>query len=163
MDDQLVAAMAMARTVKRARGALVEAVRRALHGAEGSVPRAAHTQVFESLDPDGTRLTVLAERAQMSHQAMGEMVEELVRHGYLERVPDPVDRRARLIRATALGRTQLVRAAAEVRLLYQGWQRELNGLTVDQVVGALDILIRICGESDTAQETQRVPGTPRQR
>src|SRR4051794_27267510 len=103
MDDHLAAAMAMARTVKRARGALVEAVRRSLPGADGSVLRAAHTQVFENLDPDGTRLTVLAERAQMSHQAMGEMVDELVRHAYLERVADPADRRARLIRATASG------------------------------------------------------------
>src|SRR5215468_10464789 len=103
----------MARTVKQARGALIEAVRRGLDGEEGSVLRAVHTQVFESLDPDGTRLTVLAERAQISHQAMGEMVDELVRHGYLERVADPADRRARLIRATARGRAELRRAAAQ--------------------------------------------------
>src|ERR1051326_8686921 len=133
MDDQLAAATAMARTVKRARTALVDAIRRAMHGAEQSVPRAAHAQVFESLDPDGTRLTVLAERAQMSHQAMGEMVDELIRHGHLERVPDPTDRRARLIRATALGHTELERATEQIRLLHERWQRELQGLTVDQV------------------------------
>src|SRR6266700_918492 len=95
--DELGEAAAMARTVKRARGALIEAARSALQ-VEGSVLRAAHTQVFENLDPDGTRLTTLAERAQISHQAMGEMVDELVRHGYLERILDPADRRARLIR-----------------------------------------------------------------
>jgi DNA-binding MarR family transcriptional regulator len=147
MDDQLVEATAMARTVKRARGALIEAVRRGLHGDEGSILRAAHAQVFESLDPDGTRLTALAERAQMSHQAMGEMVAELVRHGYLERVPDPLDRRARLIRPTALGHAELARAATQLRLLHERWQRELNGLTVAQVVRALDTLIQICDES----------------
>jgi hypothetical protein len=68
----------VARAVKQARGALIEAVRSALQDGEGPVLRAAHTQVFESLDPEGTRLTTLAERAQMSHQAMGEMVDELV-------------------------------------------------------------------------------------
>jgi hypothetical protein len=97
-------AQAMARAVKRGRDALVEAVRRGLHGAGTAVPRASHAQVFECLDPDGTRLTVLADRARMSHQAMGEMVDELTRHGFLERVPDPADGRARLIRPTARGR-----------------------------------------------------------
>ena len=76
----------MARTVKQARGALIDAVRR---GSGGEGLRSAHTQVFESLDPGGSRLTALAERAQMSHQAMGELVDELLRHGYLQRIPDP--------------------------------------------------------------------------
>jgi len=136
----------MARTVKRARGALIDAVRRGLETDEGSILRAAHSQVFESLDLEGTRLTTLAERAQMSHQAMGEMVGELVRHGYLERIPDPVDRRARLIRPTALGRTELSRAATQLHLLHQRWQHQLSGLTVAQVIQALDTLIRICEE-----------------
>src|SRR4051812_49724164 len=118
MDDQLGEVMAMARAVKQARGALIEAVRSALHAGEESVLRAAHTQVFEGLDPDGTRLTTLAERAQMSHQAMGEMVDELVRHGYLERVPDPADRRARPISPTPPWGTDPPRAARPPSPLY---------------------------------------------
>jgi DNA-binding MarR family transcriptional regulator len=133
----------MARAVKGARDALIEGVRRGL-GSE--VLRASHTQVFECVDPTGTRLTTLAERAGMSHQAMGEMVDELTRHGYLERVPDPDDGRARLVRPTALGRAELTRAAAELRRLHTRWQRELDGLTVAQVVEALQTLIRVCGE-----------------
>jgi DNA-binding MarR family transcriptional regulator len=145
MDDQASAAIAMARTVKRARGVLVDAVRRGLDGGHASGLRAVHAQVFECLDPGGTRLTTLAERAQMSHQAMGEMVGELVRLGYLERTPDPEDRRARLIRPTALGRAELARGITQLRLLYDRWQRELDDeLTVDRVVAALDTLIRIC-------------------
>ena len=85
MADASAEVMTMARTVKRARDALVESVRRSLHGDRGTVLRGSHTQVFECLDPAGTRLTTLAERARMSHQAMGEMVDELTRHGYLER------------------------------------------------------------------------------
>lgn len=111
--------------VERARDALVESVRRSLYGNDGAVLRASHTQVFESLDPDGTRLTTLAERARMSHQAMGEMVDELTRHGYLERVPDPADGRARLIRPTKRGQAVLARAADQLRLLHDRWQREL--------------------------------------
>jgi DNA-binding MarR family transcriptional regulator len=157
MDDRLVAATAMARTVKQARVALIDAVRGALNNDRGSVLRSAHAQVFESLDPGGTRLTTLADRAQMSHQAMGELVAELVHHGYLERVPDPVDRRARLIRPTARGRAELARAAAQLRVLHERWQRELNGLTVAQVVQALDTLIRICEEPVPSDSRRRTP------
>lgn len=151
MDDRLNEVAAMARAVKGARGALIDAVRAASHAGEGSVLRAAHTQVFEGLDPEGTRLTTLAERAQMSHQAMGEMVDELVSHGYLERVPDPADGRARLIRPTARGRAELARAADQLRLLYERWQRELGGITVAQVVTALETLIRLCEEAGAAR------------
>lgn len=133
----------MARAVKGARDALIESVRR---GPGSEVLRASHTQVFECIDATGTRLTTLAERARMSHQAMGEMVEELIRHGYLERVPDPADGRARLIRPTDRGRAELTRAAGELRRLHDRWQRELHGLTVAQVVDALQTLIRVCGE-----------------
>jgi DNA-binding MarR family transcriptional regulator len=66
--------------------------------------------IFENLDPDGTRLTVIASRAGLTHQSVGEVVSELEQRGYVERVPDPADRRARLVRLTPDGR-RLVRAA----------------------------------------------------
>lgn len=66
--------------------------------------------IFENLDPDGTRLTVLASRAGLTHQSVGEVVGELERRGYVERIPDPTDRRARLVILTDAGRA-LVRAA----------------------------------------------------
>lgn len=155
MDDE---ALEMARTVKRARDALVEGVRRGLHGG-AAVPRASHAQVFESLDPDGTRLTVLAERARMSHQAMGEMVDELTRHGFLQRVPDPADGRARLIRPTARGRAELTRAGAELTRLHGRWQAELRDVTVAQVLAALQTLIGIC-EPDNGGGGQRPAPAP---
>jgi len=68
--------------------------------------------VFENIDPDGTRLTVLAARAGLTHQSIGEVVAELARRGFVERVADSTDRRARLVRLTDDGR-DLVRAAVE--------------------------------------------------
>jgi DNA-binding MarR family transcriptional regulator len=53
---------------------------------------------------DGARLTDLARGAQVSPQAMGELVDELEGLGYVVRTPDPSDRRAKLIRLTADGR-----------------------------------------------------------
>jgi len=65
--------------------------------------RAAHGNVFPFLDTDGTRVSVLAERAQITKQSMAELVIYLEERGYVERVPDPADRRAKLVRSTAKG------------------------------------------------------------
>lgn len=65
--------------------------------------RSAHAAPFIGLDPEGTRPSVLAGRARMTKQAMGELIAYLVEHGYLETVPDPSDGRARLVRATPKG------------------------------------------------------------
>ena len=48
-----------------------------------------HGNVFQYLDDAGTRVSVLAERAQMTKQSMAELVAHLERHGYVERVPIP--------------------------------------------------------------------------
>ena len=66
--------------------------------------RFAHGNVFQFLDDDGARVSLLAERAQVSKQAMAQLVAHLEGHGYVERVPDPGDGRAKLVRATDRGR-----------------------------------------------------------
>jgi hypothetical protein len=68
------------------------------------VIRPVHSAVFEHLDDTGTTVSVLAERAQMTKQAMAELVAHLEAHGYVVREPDPTDRRAKLVRPTELGR-----------------------------------------------------------
>jgi DNA-binding MarR family transcriptional regulator len=65
--------------------------------------RYAHGNVFQYLDDAGTRVSVLAQRAGMTKQSMAQLVEHLEAHGYVERVPDPVDRRAKLVRVTPRG------------------------------------------------------------
>ena len=74
--------------------------------AEGGHPevRTPHGAVLQFLDDDGTRVSVLAERAHMTKQSMAELVRHLEAHGYVERVPDPLDGRAKLVRATDRGR-----------------------------------------------------------
>lgn len=65
--------------------------------------RPAHGVVFQHLDDDGTTVSTLAERAQMTKQAMGELVQRLESLDYVTRVPDPADRRAKLVRPTDRG------------------------------------------------------------
>ena len=69
--------------------------------------RTAHLVVFQHIDPDGSRVTDLAAKAQMTKPSMAYLVEYLEETGYLERLPDPTDGRARLVRLTARGWQQV--------------------------------------------------------
>lgn len=64
---------------------------------------AAHIQITRHLSLHGSRLTELAERAGMSKQAMGDLVEQCIAWGLVLREPDPVDGRARRLRFTPTG------------------------------------------------------------
>jgi DNA-binding MarR family transcriptional regulator len=59
-----------------------------------------HGAVFANIDSDGTRASLLAERAGIGKPAMGELVDELEHLGYVRRIPDPGDRRAKLVLPT---------------------------------------------------------------
>lgn len=65
--------------------------------------RPAHAAVFQFLDDTGTTVSTLAARAQITKQAMAELVAHLEQLGYLTRVPDPSDRRAKLVLPTDRG------------------------------------------------------------
>jgi DNA-binding MarR family transcriptional regulator len=60
--------------------------------------RTAHMNLFPHIDMEGTRLTDLAGRVGISKQAVGQLVDQLDEMGAIERVPDPQDGRAKLIR-----------------------------------------------------------------
>jgi DNA-binding MarR family transcriptional regulator len=82
---------------------------------------AAHHPLFENIDPGGTRLTVLAARAGMTHQSMGELVSALEQRGYLERRSDPSDRRVRLVVMTEKGRDMARLAVKEIAAIEAAW------------------------------------------
>ncbi|HRI94537.1 MAG TPA: MarR family winged helix-turn-helix transcriptional regulator [Nocardioides sp.] len=63
-----------------------------------------HSAVFAQISLEGSRLTELAQKANMTPQSMAEIVDELVELGYVVRRPDPADRRAKLIVLTRRGR-----------------------------------------------------------
>ncbi len=64
---------------------------------------AAHIHVTRHLAPQGARLTELAELADMTKQAMGDLVDQCEAWGLVTREPDPRDRRARMVRFTEAG------------------------------------------------------------
>jgi DNA-binding MarR family transcriptional regulator len=73
--------------------------------------RPAHGCVFGNIDEPGARLTELADRSGLTKQSVGEAVADLEQLGFVERVPDPEDGRAKIIRLTSHGADAL--AAAE--------------------------------------------------
>lgn len=110
---------------RRARGTL------RARGHTGLQP--SHQVVFAALGTGGARLTDLAERAAMTKQAMGQLVDDLQEKGYVERVPDPVDGRAKTVRLTDSGRAFLDDAADVVAEIWQDYaallgERELARL-----------------------------------
>ena len=103
---------------------------------------AAHLVVFQLIDhpPAGTRLTELAERAQTTKQAMGQLVDALERGGYVERILDPLDRRAKQIRLTPSGWEVHERGGAIVAELQADWAASLGPAKLAQLLELLEEL-----------------------
>jgi DNA-binding MarR family transcriptional regulator len=80
----------------------------------GFPQKPAHSAVFAQIVPEGSRLTDLARGANMSPQAMGELVDELEQLEYVVRHPDPTDRRAKLIVLTPKGRDCIAAGMATI-------------------------------------------------
>jgi DNA-binding MarR family transcriptional regulator len=83
--------------------------------------RGSHGCVFGNIEPDGSRLTELAERAGITKQAVGEVVADLERLGYVHRVPDPADGRAKIIRLTDAGQQAQAQGHRTLAEIEQRW------------------------------------------
>jgi DNA-binding MarR family transcriptional regulator len=81
----------------------------------------AQARVFQRIAADGSRLTNLADQAQMSKQSAGVLVDQLERLGYVRRVPDPTDGRARLIVIEERGRRAAEVATATSSEILAEW------------------------------------------
>jgi len=95
--------------------------------------RPAHTAVFQHIEAAGSRLTDLAERAQITKQSMGYLIDHLERCGYLERRPDPSDRRAALISLTDRGWEQVRAALRIIAAVEEEWAAELGQSRMQQL------------------------------
>ncbi len=86
----------------------------------------AQARLVARIGEHGTRLTDLAEQAQVTKQSAGFLVDQLERAGYVERIADPVDARARLIRISDSG-WDVCRIARKVeRDVLREWRTHLG-------------------------------------
>ena len=112
--------------------------------------RPAHAAVFMNIDRrSGTRLTDLAARARMTKQGMMLIVDDLQARGYVRRVRDADDARAKVVRLTARGRRYVAEARRAMAALETRARRELGERRYEALRSALDQLI---GRNETEQE-----------
>ena len=102
--------------------------------------RPGHGCVFSNVQPEGSRLTELAERACMTKQTVGEVASDLEGLGYVERVPDPADGRAKIIRLTQRGREAQLIGRDLVDGLERDWGERYGEENVAALRQALEVI-----------------------
>ena len=102
--------------------------------------RPAHSPVFQHIERGGTRIGVLAERAQMTNQSMGYLVDALEARGYVRRQPDPADRRAALVVITGRGRDQIAAARRLIADIEREWSDRIGEERMASLRQALEAL-----------------------
>jgi DNA-binding MarR family transcriptional regulator len=133
-DQPLVALLGSAKE------ALLEEMYRRLSAAGYPGLRPSHGCVFRYLDVEGSRLSELAERSGMTKQAFGEHVANVEALGYVVRVADPEDGRAKLVVPTPRGREALVLG----RQVFADVEREwAEAIGVERVAALRDALQEI--------------------
>lgn len=105
--------------------AMDERVQRAMREAGYDVT-VAQSRLAQRIADDGSRLTELADRAQVTKQTASVLVTALERQGLVERVPDPADGRAQLIRLSAHGREAAAHAMQVVIGVEREWAEHLG-------------------------------------
>ena len=97
----------------------------------------AQARVFQRVGADGSRLTDLAAAAQVTKQTAGFLVDQLVAGGFVERVADPRDARARLVRITARGYDAIAVARATQDEIEQQWRDHVGAAELEVLRGTL--------------------------
>ncbi len=108
--------------------------------------RLPHINLTRHLDLQGTRITVLAQRAHMTNAAMTELIDQCEALGLVVRLSDPADRRARIVNFTDAGRLWL---AAFAKALKKAEREMVDEIGADAAATLFDALARYAGVVDS--------------
>jgi DNA-binding MarR family transcriptional regulator len=134
--------MAVETLLRASRAAIGELHRRLAERGHADT-RPAHGYAFQAIGPSGATASELGRALGITKQAAGQMVDELVRLGYVERRADPSDGRRRLVVLTPRG-IDCLRASAEIfDELLSEWRG--TGVDVDGALAALGRLDALYG------------------
>lgn len=97
----------------------------------------AQARIAARIGPQGTRISDLAEQARVTKQSAGFLVDQLEAAGYVERVADPADGRARLVRLTPRADPVVSAAAAEVTRALSEWSDWIGADRMRQLYDSL--------------------------
>jgi DNA-binding MarR family transcriptional regulator len=117
-------------------------------GYPGLRPR--HGAVLAYLDEEGGRATDLAAQSGQHKQVIGTLVDELVDLGYVERRPDPADRRAKLIVPTAKGLHEMARLDAVMAAI----EAELASEVGEEAYGEFKRVFRLIADRQSSRWRQ---------
>ncbi len=84
------------------------------------------TAILAHVDTEGTRTTAIAKRMGTSRQAASQLLQAIEAGGYVERVPDPTDSRAVIVRHTASGRRLLLTAIDVMQSIEREYETTLG-------------------------------------
>ncbi len=110
--------------------------------------RPAQAVALVPLAAGGLHASDLADRLQVSRQAVAQGVASLERHGYVTRVTDPVDARARIIELTPRGRQALRVMRSNALDLEKRWEEVLGSQRLRELRESLQMLLS--NEADAA-------------
>lgn len=136
MSDDLHVAVLMFIAYRSAENRIIEAVNRAGY----TDYTLAQARLGARISPHGSRLSDLAAQAQISRQTASALVDRLEKAGYVERVVDPTDARARLVRIAPRGAEVIPIARAEEARIEAEWTQHLGRRKMSQLREALTLL-----------------------
>jgi DNA-binding MarR family transcriptional regulator len=116
-----------------------------------------HGAVLAYLDEDGIRATDLARLSGRHKQVIGRIVDELEELGYVERRPDPLDRRAKLILPTERGLDQVRLGDEIIAEIEARHAQQIGGRTYADF---RDILRRVVARTAPAREPAKAGAAP---
>ena len=114
---------------------------RRLHAEGFPEIRPGHGCVFRFIGSEGSRLTDLADRSGYTKQAVGEVAADLEGLGYVERIPDPEDGRAKTIRLTEHGREAQAAGRRILEDIERRWVEQFGEDRIGQLRETVELLI----------------------
>jgi len=97
--------------------------------------------ILRHMDPDGVRTSDLARRMGITKQGAGQLVTDLEGFGYLERIPDPTDGRAKLVRMTERGWAAWLAGLEAMAELERSLLADIPAEQCDELRGSLTALV----------------------
>jgi DNA-binding MarR family transcriptional regulator len=137
----------MAGLFEIAKDAFFEDFRAELEQAEFADIRPTHGCVFRFVKGGGLRLTVLAEMAGMTKQSVGEIVDDLEARGYVKRIPDPDDKRAKIICLTDRGERAQATGLALFAKVEKQWAKRYGA---DRIAAVRELLEEVAANEAPA-------------
>ena len=99
--------------------------------------RSTHTTLLSNIDLAGSTVTVAADRAGITKQAMGRLATELEAAGYIRVRADPKDARARILQLTKAGKRLMLDSLEVMAELERRYARSIGRDQLAAILGGL--------------------------